>query len=754
MKRIRTKKTSLFFTILISFLVIILLFFTFNMVAFAFFKSKYQEELIRFNRLSLQNTAERYNTHFARIKSVLYKMYNDTDVTGFNRQLATKPSKDVDYLQGKKIIEGLRTEVYTPQLFLDNIVVYFGTGSITFDKEGSSNAEDQFNQLYTSGIYPLSFWESQLTRQSNFTLLPASGFQTAWNIPDKKELLPISFKLPDSSYMVTAYLDISKSQQAFFDDNDHSRQFMILDKDKAMIYRSSGEQSDEELPSFASGLDYELKNGIYYFKEKDSEGLTYITAVPNAAIAAQLNRLMVTLLVIFIMSIAIALAASFFYSKRINRPVKQLISSIVNGQSADMTSSISEFAFIHKKILDLAEEKNIVQTELSSKQSILKSYNYINKLKSINTDINEWKDFIAAEESFTIVLFLLRFRSGPFDELVLKQDRAAYYFREHISLMFSEKIPGCHTFQMEKNQILTVISGRYEQEWIEEVLQELKIVFDRDSDYSLFTIAVSSWFEHSSQFNHAYRQVLEIVRQARLVEETQIMFGSRPLPATFTLSPAQDQELNASLQAGDDTGAILLIERFLDEMASKEASVTQFTLFAESIEAKVWKFMDIYKIEQGDSWALKPLMQKLKDCCTLIEYKQAYRDLLQLAAALITEKKGESDPIITFVMDHLHTKYGEELSLDYLADKLNMSSAYLSVYIKEKTGTNFSDHLNDIRIRKAQELLSGTDTSINDVGQQIGYRNSTSFNRMFKKWTGMTPSEYRRTSMVTQESLH
>ncbi|MFE5324020.1 helix-turn-helix domain-containing protein [Paenibacillus sp. NPDC056579] len=751
MNRFKTRRTSLFFTILISFLVIILLFFTFNVVAFAFFKSKYQDELIRYNRLILQNTAERYNTHFARVKTSLYKIYNDPEVSGFNRQLLTKQDQDVNYLQGKKIIELLRSEVYNPQLFLDNVTLYYQSKEFTLDKEGSSGAEDQFNALYSSGIYPLTFWKSHLAKSANFSMLPVSRFQTTWNVPEKKELLPISFKLPDSHYMVIGYLDIAKSQQAFFDDSENARKFMIADKDGTMLYQSGGEWREERVPQFSEGMNYALKDGIYYFKEQDSEGMTYITAVPNAAMAAQLNRMMVTLLLIFIMSLSIGLAASFYYSKRINRPVKQLITSIINGQKSDLTSSISEFDFINQKIFDLVAEKNVVQSELSSKQSILKSYNYINKLKSINTDINEWKDFIAAEESFTIVLYMLRFRSGSFDDTTLKKDRAAYYFREHISLIFSERFPGCHTFQMEKNQILTVINGRHEKERIEEVLKELKVVFDRDSQYSLFTVAVSSWFEHSSQFNHAYRQVLEIVRQARLEEETQILLGSRMLPATFTLSPAQDQELNASIQAGDAEGANELLRRFLDEMYMKEASVTQFALFAESIEAKVWKFMDIYKIEQGASWPLKPLMQQLRECCTLDEYKQAYAGIIELAVSLIVEKKGESDPIINFVMDNLHTKYGEELSLDYLADKLNMSSAYLSVYIKEKTGTNFSDHLNDIRIRKAQELLSGTDTSINDVSLQIGYRNITSFNRMFKKWTGMTPSEYRRSAMVAQK---
>jgi YesN/AraC family two-component response regulator len=73
-----------------------------------------------------------------------------------------------------------------------------------------------------------------------------------------------------------------------------------------------------------------------------------------------------------------------------------------------------------------------------------------------------------------------------------------------------------------------------------------------------------------------------------------------------------------------------------------------------------------------------------------------------------------------------------------------MSPAYLSVYIKEKTGANFSDHLNEIRIRKAKELLIVTEMSIQDISLEVGYANITSFNRMFKKQIGMSPGEYRK----------
>ncbi|CAG7651050.1 helix-turn-helix domain-containing protein [Paenibacillus allorhizosphaerae] len=56
-------------------------------------------------------------------------------------------------------------------------------------------------------------------------------------------------------------------------------------------------------------------------------------------------------------------------------------------------------------------------------------------------------------------------------------------------------------------------------------------------------------------------------------------------------------------------------------------------------------------------------------------------------------------------MKCVETRYAEDISLDMLADKLNMSSTYLSVYIKEKTGANFSEHINSIRIRRAKQLL-------------------------------------------------
>ncbi|WP_309121897.1 helix-turn-helix domain-containing protein [Paenibacillus sp.] len=81
----------------------------------------------------------------------------------------------------------------------------------------------------------------------------------------------------------------------------------------------------------------------------------------------------------------------------------------------------------------------------------------------------------------------------------------------------------------------------------------------------------------------------------------------------------------------------------------------------------------------------------------------------------------------------------------HIAEKLDITGGYLSTYFKEKTGMNFLDAVNDVRIRKARELLDrASGLKIQDVAARVGYQNLNSFNRMFKKFTGLTPSEYRQ----------
>lgn len=103
----------------------------------------------------------------------------------------------------------------------------------------------------------------------------------------------------------------------------------------------------------------------------------------------------------------------------------------------------------------------------------------------------------------------------------------------------------------------------------------------------------------------------------------------------------------------------------------------------------------------------------------------------------LSEKK-QIKQMLNFVYEH----YREGISLQIMAEKFGLRETYISSLIKKQTGKGFSEHLTDIRIRKAKELLQATNDSIESIAQQVGYGDYYYFCKVYKKVTGMTPASY------------
>lgn len=88
--------------------------------------------------------------------------------------------------------------------------------------------------------------------------------------------------------------------------------------------------------------------------------------------------------------------------------------------------------------------------------------------------------------------------------------------------------------------------------------------------------------------------------------------------------------------------------------------------------------------------------------------------------------------------------------VDILADKMNMCSTYLQKIYRKTFGISCVADVIECKLNYAKDILSKTNMSINEVANECGYKNDVHFMRQFKKYVGVTPSEYRKNSFLSE----
>jgi len=105
--------------------------------------------------------------------------------------------------------------------------------------------------------------------------------------------------------------------------------------------------------------------------------------------------------------------------------------------------------------------------------------------------------------------------------------------------------------------------------------------------------------------------------------------------------------------------------------------------------------------------------------------------------------RSDHSGLISHVLEYVKANYDREISLGGIAGELQINMTYLSRLFKKNTGKNFMDYLIDLRIERAKQMLTGSADTVQRIGENVGYINTQSFIRIFKKHVGVTPGQYR-----------
>ena len=103
----------------------------------------------------------------------------------------------------------------------------------------------------------------------------------------------------------------------------------------------------------------------------------------------------------------------------------------------------------------------------------------------------------------------------------------------------------------------------------------------------------------------------------------------------------------------------------------------------------------------------------------------------------------KSNSIIRSAIEFIAEHYDQEITLVDVAEQTHLNPSYLSTLFKQVTGQTFKEYLNHVRIQEAQRLLTHTDYPIMEISIACGFSDQSYFTKVFRKYTGLTPRQYR-----------
>ncbi|OTG92362.1 hypothetical protein B9T35_13560 [Acinetobacter sp. ANC 3832] len=106
--------------------------------------------------------------------------------------------------------------------------------------------------------------------------------------------------------------------------------------------------------------------------------------------------------------------------------------------------------------------------------------------------------------------------------------------------------------------------------------------------------------------------------------------------------------------------------------------------------------------------------------------------------------KPHQDELVQKVQKWLELHFHEQFSIEDLAQQFNVTLRTLIRHFNSALNLPPNRYLQAIRIEAAQKRLEETEHSIDVIMQAVGYQDPSSFRRLFRKKTGLTPLEYRR----------
>ncbi|MGG1633947.1 AraC family transcriptional regulator [Paenibacillus sp. NRS-1760] len=542
-----------------------------------------------------------------------------------------------------------------------------------------------------------------------------------------------------SSAWINKDIGVNKSDsegKSYILDNQN----LLLSGDTLLPKKLSNEDNriiNEKIKNKESGYvvaDFDGKKSLISYTSPDSLDWQYVRVTPYKHVTKAIYSIRNTTIMIAVIILVIGLLISWLLSLMLYRPIHQIMNKMNILETEKRNSS---YTIRQNMLRSLIQGSQSLQTNAQLQKLMVSGITF---------------DFHAR---YRVVLLKI-------DELAaLKQNRGddmhVYKFAiMNIASEIAHNDYRVETVDMDADYVIMLLGRPDESDELDdEMLRNMLAKIQRSSlDFLKIGLSITYSPEayQAQQLSTHYKLVKE-ASQHRLFYGLGSLINGQDIIALKSkeyIFPAdKERKLTDALMTSKTEEAKKLFAEIVQETAQYPIHVVQLAISHLTMTVNNILFT-IQKNNSLDVEASLSIHIPTPDHFeTINELNEVFFSLFDdIQMKLSMKRSTKQGDLIRKINDLIQKEYANpNLSLNWIADELDMSSIYLSRVYKQQTLATIVDVINNVRMERAKEHLENTDLSIVDIAVKSGYTSSSYFHRMFKKSFGVTPSDYRKTKL-------
>lgn len=707
-----------------------------------------RSEIRNQNKLMLLNAVHEMDADLTTMDALAGQVASNSKIINLANK---KDNNDRDYyLSAYFAKEDLSVFIHTENLLpIDNYFVYLKQSRYILSHSQFTNTESYYvgKQKYKKEMY--NDWLTMMNDSNYHRQFVSLGTYKNSANSSYLYILPLkNFTLRDIPATICFEIDSKKLARIYSDLKLFDTGYLyVTDKEGNLIFQLNGEQSKVEQKANLVKLNY--KNGLSQFESEGNEMFVthvssdynqwnYYLVQPATATLYSLEHYRDIFILIICLALAFGFILIFFLSKTNVKPIIQL--------DNELRSTITRQKHLQ---LMVDEQKPIIQQSYLSRImrggiSSLKELNYA--IEYLKVPINYHKFSV-----LYIIAYVNQYEFQVENSGVTGLNTKNYddIIKQTINKVFEEDV---HIYKSDEREYILLLSSPMEES-MEESTAKVKEKFHHlheylMENYSIWTFAgLGNWNSDLMVTWKSYQQANEVINYAtkdnvfryyaHIKRDTNAVYYPRELAA----------QLTNFIAIGNESQVIEIFKVIRQEnMGECSKPVNMMKCLLSDIRNTLFKIRFTIPEDEKN-------LDELRGIDVMFEEYMSLKLCEDIALRLcrIYDNKCSRRNLINNIINYINKNYNDpSLCLNKISDEFLISESYFSFLFKEETGEKFSTYLEHIRMDMAMHLIKDTDLNISNLYQEIGYNNSNTFRRAFKKIYGVSPKTMREVENLSR----